>query len=177
MPGDDTAFAMQEACHDLLSDSGYVQYEISAFAKPGFECRHNLNYWMFGDYIAVGAGAHGKITDEQGGIHRYQKPAHPTAYIEAALAGAANRTRRQLGGDDIVFEFMLNVLRLPRGFTVGAFETRTGLDIEAVGERLEDCQNKGLLQQTGDDSWQPTGLGLRFLNDLQAQFLPPNDTD
>lgn len=172
LPNDDTAFAMQEACHGILSAAGYARYEISAFARPGFECRHNLNYWLFGDYIAVGAGAHGKITSLQGAIQRYQKPAHPMAYIEALADSPYHTTPRLLGHEDILFEYMLNVLRLPQGFTTSAFEERTGLASEALRDRLEVCRGKGLLQQCGDDSWRPTGLGLRFLNDLQEQFLP-----
>lgn len=172
LPNDDAAFEMQEAGHAALSTAGYTRYEVSAFARPGFECRHNLNYWLFGDYIAVGAGAHGKITGSQGAIQRYQKPAHPLAYIEAIADNPADTTLRQLGSEDILFEYMLNVLRLPQGFRTTAFEERTGLAREALRERLEACRAQGLLQQIGDESWQPTGLGLRFLNDLQEQFLP-----
>jgi len=172
LPNDDTTFEMQESCHAALSDAGYTRYEVSAFARPGLECRHNLNYWLFGDYIAVGAGAHGKITSSQGAIQRYQKPAHPLAYIEAIADNSADTTLRPLSSEDILFEYMLNVLRLPQGFTTRAFEERTGLATTALRERLEACQGKGLLQQNSDESWQPTGLGLRFLNDLQEQFLP-----
>ncbi len=172
MPDDDTSFEMQEACHDHLRDAGYGQYEISAFAKPGYECRHNLNYWTFGDYLAVGAGAHGKVTDEQGTIRRYEKPAHPLAFIKAPKSSPSNVEARKLHDDDILFEYMLNVLRLPQGFTRTMFEQRTGLDFEALLERLGECRDKGLLREATDESWQPTELGLRFLNDLQAQFLP-----
>lgn len=171
LPDDDTAFEMQEACHAVLEAAGYTRYEISAFSKPGFACRHNLNYWLFGDYIAVGAGAHGKITDLQGAIRRYRKPAHPLAYMEGIVDTAAS-TPPPLNREDIVFEYMLNVLRLPQGFTTDAFEARTGIGSADLSDRLEMCREKGLLQQTGDESWQPTDLGLRFLNDLQEQFLP-----
>lgn len=172
LPNDDAAFEMQESCHALLSAAGYSRYEISAFARPGFECRHNLNYWLFGDYIAVGAGAHGKMTDPQGAIHRYQKPAHPLTYIEALTDGSGRTALRRLDREDIAFEYMLNVLRLPQGFTTTAFEERTGLESGVLRARLEACRGKGLLQQIDAESWQPTGLGLRFLNDLQEQFLP-----
>ncbi len=171
LPDDDTAFEMQEACHAVLEAAGYTRYEISAFSKPGFACRHNLNYWLFGDYIAVGAGAHGKITDSQGAIRRYRKPAHPLAYMEGIVDTAAPRPP-PLNREDIVFEYMLNVLRLPQGFTTAAFEARTGIGSADLSDRLETCRKKGVLQQTGDESWQPTDLGLRFLNDLQEQFLP-----
>jgi len=172
MPGDNTTYEMQEACHRHFRDAGYGQYEISAFAKPGYECRHNLNYWTFGDYLAVGAGAHGKITDQQGTIRRYEKPAHPMAFIKAAKIQPTPVEPRKLGHDDILFEYMLNALRLPRGFTSTMFEQRTGLAFDLLLERLGECRDKGLLRETTDESWQPTELGLRFLNDLQAQFLP-----
>ncbi len=172
MPDDESAFAMQEACHASLQEAGFGRYEISAFARPGFECRHNLNYWQFGDYLAAGAGAHGKITDAGGIIRRYQRPAHPMSYIKAAKKRPAGTELRELGEDDIVFEYMLNVLRLPAGFTIADFEQRTGLAYELVRERLEGCADAGTLQQLNDQSWQPTELGLRFGNDLQAHFLP-----
>jgi oxygen-independent coproporphyrinogen-3 oxidase len=175
LPGNDAAFEIQELLHVDLAAAGYQQYEISAFAKPGHQCRHNLNYWLFGDYAAVGAGAHGKITYPDGTIQRCRKPAHPLAYIEAAGNAAFGAGEPPLSQEDLVFEFMLNALRLPQGFTIRAFEDRTGLAYEAVRERLECCRADGLLQQKTDDSWQPTEFGLRFLNDLQANFLPPSE--
>lgn len=172
MPDNDGAFAMQEACHAILAKAGYCRYEISAFAKPGFECRHNLNYWSFGDYLAVGAGAHGKITDAKGKIRRYQKPAHPMSYIGAATNKPHDVALRDLGSEDILFEYMLNALRLLAGFTISGFEERTGLKYERIRDRLEKCQETGTLTNADDQMWRPTELGLRFLNDLQAQFLP-----
>ena len=172
MPDEEAAYAMQEACHASLRRAGYQRYEISAFAKPGHECRHNLNYWSFGDYLAVGAGAHGKITDASGSIRRYQKAAHPMSYIGAATNNGVDPALRALSDEDILFEYMLNALRLPAGFTVEGFEERTGLDYEGVRDRLERCRETGTLRLVGENSWQPTELGLRFLNDLQAQFLP-----
>lgn len=172
LPDEETAFAMQEACHARLRHGGYQRYEISAFARPGQECRHNLNYWSFGDYLAIGAGAHGKITDANGTIRRYQKAAHPMSYIGAATTPGQNLTMKKLGDEDILFEYMLNALRLPAGFTIDGFEERTGLDYGYVRDRLEKCRETGTLRENGEGSWQPTELGLRFLNDLQAQFLP-----
>lgn len=175
IPDNDAAFAMQELCHAELEKAGYGRYEISAFARPGFECRHNLNYWQFGDYVAVGAGAHGKLTNQDGVIERYRKQSHPKAYMESATAGTLRMETTRLDRDVLVFEFMLNALRLPQGFTVASFEARTGLTYAAVSERLERCRAEGLLAQENNDSWQPTELGLRFLNDLQAHFLPPSE--
>jgi len=172
LPDADTAFEMQEACHGVLNAAGYTRYEVSAFARPGFACRHNLNYWQFGDYIAVGAGAHGKITDPQGAIRRYRKPAHPLSYMGAVADNARPVMTVPLSREDLRFEYMLNVLRLPQGFTTEAFEARTGIESAALHDCLETCRGKGLLRQCGDGSWQPTGLGLRFLNDLQEHFLP-----
>ena len=172
MPDEDSAFAMQEASHARLRRAGYQRYEISAFAKPGHECRHNLNYWSFGDYLAVGAGAHGKITDASGSINRYQKAAHPMSYIGAVTNNGVDPALRELGDDDILFDYMLNALRLPAGFSIDSFEERTGLDYESIRERLEKCRDTGTLRMIDEKSWQPTELGLRFLNDLQAQFLP-----
>ena len=172
MPDEESAFAMQEASHARLGRAGYQRYEISAFAKPGHECRHNLNYWSFGDYLAIGAGAHGKITDASGSINRYQKAAHPMSYIGAATNNGVDPALRELGDDDILFDYMLNALRLPAGFSIDSFEERTGLDYESIRERLEKCRDTGTLRMIDEKSWQPTELGLRFLNDLQAQFLP-----
>ena len=168
----DAVFEFQEANHARLRDAGYQRYEISAFAKPGLECRHNLNYWSFGDYLAVGAGAHGKITDASGKIWRYQKPAHPMSYIGTATTPPKDAQLRELGADDIVFEYMLNVLRLPAGFVVSEFEERTGLNFAAIRDKLDRCRETGTLVCDDGRCWRPTELGLRFGNDLQAQFLP-----
>jgi putative oxygen-independent coproporphyrinogen III oxidase len=175
VPDEDAAFAMQEAGHDLLRAAGYARYEISAFSKPGFACRHNVNYWLFGDYLAVGAGAHGKYTDSSGAIRRYQKPAHPLSYMEAADRGADWGSPGELDADDILFEFMLNALRLSAGFSLACFEERTGLSRDLVRPRLLELRNRGLMREAPGASWQATELGLRFLNDLQAQFLPSRE--
>jgi len=175
LPDNDAAFAMQEHCHARLEAAGYRRYEVSAFARPGAECRHNLNYWQFGDYVAVGAGAHGKITNHDGEVRRYQKRSHPLAYIEATLAGTREQAAAPLQSEDLVFEFMLNALRLPQGFTVARFEQRTGQPYAVIRDRVERCRSEGLLAAGGGDSWQPTELGLSFLNDLQARFLPQSE--
>ena len=172
LPDDDLSWDMQEHCHHLLGAAGYQQYEISAFAKEGHQCRHNLNYWTFGDYLAVGAGAHGKVTDADGVIRRYQKPSHPLTYIEQMLEGTFKPPLRTLQDEDAGFEYLLNALRLPAGFSESAFSRRTGLDFDAIEAPLAKAKADGLIQESAGGVWQATPLGFRFLNDLQARFLP-----
>ena len=170
LPDDELCYAMQEAGQAFLADSGLRQYEVSAWAVPGFECRHNLNYWMFGDYLAVGAGAHGKLS-RGGDIWRYAKPANPLGYMEAIETGAAGEGLVGLDGPNRVFEFMLNALRVRAGFTTRLFEERTGLDAAVLVESLARLKQKGLIEDVEPGSWRATGLGRRFLNDVQAEFL------
>ncbi len=172
LPDDELSWEIQEQCHRLLRDAGYERYEISAFAQAGHRCRHNLNYWTFGDYLAVGAGAHGKVTDAHGKIRRYQKPAHPLTYIEQTADGMLEPSVQTLTDEDAGFEFMLNVLRLPYGFSETDFSERTGLQLDAIETPLAKARADGLIRDAGSGVWQPTQLGLRFLNDLQARFLP-----
>lgn len=171
LPDDDHAWAMQEACEARLGEAGYGQYEISAYAQPGRRCRHNLNYWEFGDYLGIGAGAHGKVSDGAANtVHRRWKSRHPRAYLEAA-GGAA-----RIGGDSLVsaqelpFEYMLNALRLHEGVPLRAFAERTGLPQERIATRLAQARARGWLL---DDAarLRPTALGQRFLNDLIGLFL------
>lgn len=171
MPDEDSCADMQQAGQALLAANGYAQYEVSAYARAGQECRHNLNYWTFGDYLAVGAGAHGKITDARG-IWRYTKPANPLGYMQAFERGAADTVLAGLAERELVFEFMLNVLRLRRGFDLELFTQRTGLPGQTLLERLLPVSKRGLMEEVGSGSWRTTGLGQRFLNDLQAEFLP-----
>jgi len=172
LPDDDFGWEIQERCHGILGKAGYEQYEISAFARPGHRCRHNLNYWTFGDYLAAGAGAHGKISGTDGRIHRYRKPAHPLSYMEQFTEQAGDTPYETLSLEDLGFEYMLNALRLTDGFSEQAFTERTGLAVETLEEALAKASNDGLLQRAHGGIWQPTALGLRFLNDLQARFLP-----
>lgn len=173
MPDEEVCWEMQQAGHDALQAAAYRQYEVSAFARSGRECRHNLNYWEFGDYLATGAGAHGKFTDDRGAIWRYQKPAHPLTYIEQGERGAFESGLRQISPADATFEFMLNILRLRRGFTEDDFCARTGQCFSVVVNDARRAQTDGLLQPDEQGQWRPTELGMRFLNDLQARFLPP----
>jgi putative oxygen-independent coproporphyrinogen III oxidase len=171
LPDDDSAWAMQEACQALLASAGFVQYEISAYAREGRQCAHNLNYWRFGDYLGIGAGAHGKLTAPDGAVHRRWKQKHPRTFQLAAA------TRDRLGGDAAVapdqlpFEFMLNVLRLNAGFALAHFERSTGLSRDAIAAPLAEARRRGWLA-VADDAVVPTPLGARFLNDVIAEFLP-----
>ena len=172
MPDDDLSWEIQEQGQRALRDAGYLQYEISAFAKNGHRCRHNLNYWTFGDYLAVGAGAHGKLTGSDGVIRRYQKPLHPLTYIEEMQKGTCKPILQALTAEDTGFEYLLNALRLPAGFSESAFSSRTGLTLDAIEAPLAKARADGLIEEAAGGIWQPTPLGLRFLNDLQARFLP-----
>ena len=172
MPDDDTAWAIQEQGQQMLRDAGYEQYEISAFAVAGHRCRHNLNYWQFGDYLAAGAGAHGKLTDASGATSRYRKPANPLQFMEQAERGEMLTSIASVPARDLAFEFMLNALRLSGGFSARLLRERTGIDSAYLGEPLGRAIADGLLEETDTGHWRPTGLGFRFLNDLQARFLP-----
>ena len=157
--------------HQQVS-AGYAQYEVSAYARGGARCRHNLNYWLFGDYLGIGAGAHGKITlDAPDQILRTAKPKQPREYRNAIAAaaepiGEREFTERRL----LVFEFMLNALRLNEGFSVDDFEQRTGLSIDALTEPFAAARERGMLESTAA-GWRASEFGRRFLNDLQAGFL------
>ncbi|MDH5822912.1 radical SAM family heme chaperone HemW [Luteimonas sp. RD2P54] len=172
LPDEDLAWDMQERCQALLAASGYAQYEVSAYARTGRRCRHNLNYWRYGDYIGIGAGAHGKLT--LGGaqqIRRRWRVRHPSAWLAAAGGAAA------LGGDDAIepaqrpFEYMLNLLRLREGFRPGDFEARTGLPRAAIEAPLAEARRRGWLIEEGGRIL-PTALGGRFANDVMQLFLP-----
>ena len=162
---------MQQHGQARLAELGFRQYEISAYCRPGRRCEHNLNYWNFGDYLAVGAGAHGKIT-RAGVVARYTRPANPLGYIKALENAAAVPEPKPVGPDDLVFEFMLNALRLRDGVDEALFEARTGLEPPHLHRKMADVVARGLIAQEDDRRWHPTPLGHRFLNDLQAAFLP-----
>ena len=171
IPDDDSSWDMQEHCQALLAARGYAQYEVSAYAQPGRQCAHNLNYWRYGDYLGIGAGAHGKLTlghDES--ILRRWKTKHPGAYL--AMAGKADA----IGGDDRIepdrraFEFMLNALRLVDGFELDLFSLRTGLAEGAISSQLEQAAANGWLE-IRDRHICPTEAGRRFNNDLVSLFL------
>ncbi len=170
LPDEEAAWAIQEAGAELLTESGYAQYEVSAWARNDQRSRHNMNYWHFGDYLAVGAGAQGKVTAE-GSIRRYGKPANPRAYVEFIRSGEIGSTE-PVTGENLAFEYLLNALRLVDGFDEADFEDRTGLSRETLRELSESALEKGLIGRKEGGIWCPTELGRRFLNDLQAEFLP-----
>ncbi|HMN45826.1 MAG TPA: radical SAM family heme chaperone HemW [Povalibacter sp.] len=170
LPDHDTTWEMQLECQALLASSGYEQYEISAYARAGRRCRHNLNYWQFGDYVGVGAGAHGKLTGSA--VERTTRSKQPRDYLSRTPAERVSE-RRTVAAGELSFEFMLNALRLREGFAVPLFEERTGLSIDSIDAELRAAQTRGLLHSTGR-AWEPTELGFRFLNDLQEMFLPAN---
>ena len=171
LPDDDSAWDMQEACQARLAAAGLNQYEVSAYAQDGAQCRHNLNYWNFGDYLGIGAGAHGKITHADGGIRRRWKVRAPRGFLEHA------GTPRGIGGDDaiaadrIAFEFMLNALRLNSGFEIREFEARSGLSSDVLAATLAQAQSRGLIDVV-DGNVRASDLGFRFLNDTIGLFLP-----
>jgi putative oxygen-independent coproporphyrinogen III oxidase len=172
LPDDDLAWDIQDACQARLATAGYAQYEVSAYARPGRQCAHNLNYWRFGDYLGIGAGAHAKLTQPANdGILRRWKPKHPRAYLEHA------GTPQGIGGDNWIdagqrpFEFMLNALRLNEGFRLDDFEIRTGIGRSAIAPALSTCAARGWLQHE-EGRVRATGYGMRFLNDVIEQFLP-----
>ena len=173
LPGEDTCWDMQATCSVSLVANGYEQYEISAWSRPGRLCAHNLNYWRYGDYLGIGAGAHGKITlAGEGEIRRLVKQRHPQVYLQALQSGRWRAENRAVSAPDRCFEFFLNQLRLRQGVHLQDFESRTGLDWSAAGEAVSRALSDGLLQRQ-DQMLVPTELGWRFINDVQALFLPP----
>lgn len=171
MPGEDLIDAMQTLMEDRLCKAGFQQYEVSAWSLPGQRCRHNLNYWQFGDYVGIGAGAHGKLSDHQG-IRRTLRKKNPQAYLDsieqAPLRGHV--TERWLNPEDLPFEFMLNVLRLRNGVPSHWWEERCGLPASVLIGRANQAFQRGLLDPD-PRIWRASNHGWRFLNDLQAHFL------
>ena len=169
VPDPDASADMQDRIEARLGDAGYRHYETSAFAKPGRECRHNLNYWAFGDYLGIGAGAHGKLSSHEG-IVREARPKHPAAYLAAHHSGQFVQERRSLGAAELPFEFMMNALRLNQGFPRHLFAERTGLPFEAAEPGLLKARQQGLIETDGD-TIRPTTRGRHFLNELLMLFL------
>jgi len=170
LPDEDLADDMQQQGLARLADAGYRRYEVSAFARPGRRCRHNLNYWTFGDYIGIGAGAHGKLTGSNGGgVLRRAKQRRPQAYLDGAARGDPVSSTRVLDGADLVLEFALNAFRLVDGVEAALFTRRTGLPAERIAAPAAAARREGLLA-SGADRLRPTALGLRFANELIARF-------
>jgi len=169
VPDDDASAEMQDMIQQQTSDAGYVNYEVSAYAKTGRQARHNLNYWQFGDYLGIGAGAHSKISFPHR-IVRQMRYKQPKAYLEHSKQGNPIQEEFEIGRDELGFEFMLNALRLNDGFEVNQFTERTGLTLNAIDKALTEAENKGLLYRD-HRIIKPTEMGRRFLNDLQQIFL------
>ncbi len=169
LPDDDTSAEMQIAIENLLAEHGYEHYETSAFAKKGMQARHNLNYWQFGDYLGIGAGAHSKLSYHDK-ITRETRPKHPKAYMEQASQGNAIENVWEISRGELGFEFMMNALRLIDGVPVALFQQRTGLHPHTLDDAIKTARNKGLLTIT-QGRMQPTPLGQRFLNELLELFL------
>ncbi|TVT59454.1 MAG: oxygen-independent coproporphyrinogen III oxidase-like protein [Azoarcus sp. PHD] len=169
LPDDDLSADMQDAIEARLADAGFRHYETSAFARPGQECRHNLNYWAFGDYLGVGPGAHGKLSSHEG-IVREMRHKHPGRYLEGAAKGDFIQERRDVGTTELPFEFMMNALRLTDGVPHTLFAERTGLPLASIEAELIDARKRGLLD-TANNTLRPTEQGRRFLNDLLQVFL------
>ena len=170
LPDHDASAAMQEAIENKLQAAGYDHYETSAFAKPGRPCKHNLNYWQFGDYLGIGAGAHSKLSFRER-IVREMRYKHPETYLQKVKSGAAVQEHRVIGVADLPFEFMMNALRLTDGVARALFSERTGLPISVVAKTLTRAEEKQLIARD-HRHLAPTQKGQRFLNDLLEMFLP-----
>jgi oxygen-independent coproporphyrinogen-3 oxidase len=169
LPDEETAADIEDAVHALLNAAGYGHYETSAYARTGRECRHNLNYWRFGDYLGIGAGAHSKLSFADR-IVRQVRHKQPKQYLEHVTAGTPLQEEGIVTRSDVGFEFMLNALRLTDGVPATLFAERTGYTLALVQRELAAAEARGLIERD-PVSIRPTELGRRFLNDLQALFL------
>jgi oxygen-independent coproporphyrinogen-3 oxidase len=172
LPDDDLASDMLDLISARTAATGLQRYEVSAFARAGHRCRHNLNYWQFGDYLALGAGAHGKLSYPHRVI-RQVRWREPSTYMTRALAGQAMSNDDEVPRSQLPFEFMLNALRLREGFALADFSARTGLPISAIAQPLARAEARGLIERDLVRVW-PSARGFDFLSDLQALFLPPD---
>ncbi len=173
IPEDDTAYDMLDLITDMTGQAGLQRYEVSAYARQGHRCFHNLNYWQFGDYLGLGAGAHSKLSFAHR-VVRQVRFREPQRYMEKALAGHCLAQEEEVSRADLPFEFMLNALRLKDGFALQQFSERTGLPITAIQQGLDEAERKGLIER----DWtrvKPSVRGFDFLNDLQTLFLPPHN--
>jgi putative oxygen-independent coproporphyrinogen III oxidase len=169
IPDDDTSAEMQDMIDAETSAAGYLHYEVSAYAQPGRQARHNLNYWQFGDYLGIGAGAHSKLSFPHRVI-RQARYKQPKSYLERIRSGHAIQEEVEIARGELGFEFMLNALRLTDGFEANLFAERTGLALNMIDKTLNAAEAKGLLYRD-HKIIRPTELGQRFLNDLQQMFL------
>ena len=169
IPEEDLAYAMLDRITEMTAQAGMQRYEVSAYAKPGHRCFHNLNYWQFGDYLGIGAGAHSKLSFAHR-IVRQVRWREPRLYIDNALAGEAVSQEAEVSRADLPFEYMLNALRLRDGFKLQDFAEKTGLPVSALQTGLDEAERKGLIERDLT-SLRPTERGFDFLNDLQSLFL------
>jgi len=169
IPEEDLAYAMLDRITEMTAQAGMQRYEVSAYAKPGHRCFHNLNYWQFGDYLGIGAGAHSKLSFAHR-IVRQVRWRGPRLYIDNALAGEAVTQETEVSRADLPFEYMLNALRLRDGFKLQDFAEKTGLPVSALQTGLDEAERKGLIERDLT-SLRPTERGFDFLNDLQSLFL------
>lgn len=170
LPTDDNAWDMQIAGQALLREAGIDQYEVSAYAREDKVCRHNQNYWQFGDYLGLGAGAHSKITDHANGeVLRFSQVRHPRDYLQAEKR--LHLDKKVIGENDLIFEFMLNALRLTDGFPMSLFTERTGLPSTRIQALLDQAKSRGFLLDDHGKHIRPSPLGKRFLNNLMMLFL------
>jgi oxygen-independent coproporphyrinogen-3 oxidase len=177
LPDDDLASDMLDLIAERAAATGLQRYEVSAYARPGQRCRHNLNYWQFGDYLGIGAGAHGKLSFPHR-VLRQVRWREPAAYMKNALLGQAVSNEHEVARRDLPFEFMLNALRLREGFELARFTERTGLPLSALQAPLAEAERRGLVERDASGTTlRPTARGFDFLSDLQALFLPPAATD
>ncbi|HEX7339879.1 MAG TPA: radical SAM family heme chaperone HemW [Rhodanobacteraceae bacterium] len=170
LPDDDTAWDIQEACQARLADAGYGQYEVSAYARPGRRCRHNVNYWQFGDYLGIGAGAHGKLTDAMGRVTRRWKRRSPDGYMHAPDHAARTDGTSVITAEQLPFEYMLNALRLIDGVPMADFSARTGLSPDAIAAPLAKAVANGWIEPS-TTRLRTTAEGQRLLNDVITLFM------
>ena len=170
IPSNDDLWDMQEQGQKLLAQSGFSQYEVSAYAKNNQRSQHNMNYWEFGDYVGIGAGAHGKISAPDGSIQRYSKYRQPKQYMDQAIKGTARSFEEQLEKENLPFEFMLNALRLKQGVDINLFEERTYLPFKQIEKKLKKAIQKDLIEEN-NQIIKTTSNGWNFLNDTVEYFI------
>ena len=170
LPKDDLLWDMQQQGQILLAKAGYKQYEVSAYALENKQCQHNINYWQFGDYLGIGAGAHGKLSMPDGTVTRHTKYRHPEKYMQSALEKSPRSSEKLLTEQDLCFEYMLNIVRLKQSFTQADFEARTRLSFQLIEGKLSKTIEDGLMKVI-DGEYTTTKKGWAFLNDVMEQFL------
>ena len=170
LPPDDMQYAMQQEVVDVLAESGYERYEVSAYAQQGYQSRHNLNYWNFGDYLGIGAGAHSKLTDS-GTVTRSWNEKQPARYLSLIENGESCRHPAKVESHDLLFEFMLNALRLKQGFSLAHFEESTGLNRNRIFEELAEPIDRELLV-VDHDNLKCSDRGYLFVDEILQHLLP-----